>query len=70
MNSKRVWFEVRDEGMGFDPLKVPDPLAPENLERSSGRGLLLIRSYMTSIRFNKRGNCVRLCKERTRASAN
>jgi serine/threonine-protein kinase RsbW len=65
--SKRVLLEVRDEGMGFDPHKVPDPFAPENLERPSGRGLLLMRAYMTWVHFSRRGNCVRLCKERTEA---
>ena len=39
---ERVLIEVQDEGEGFDPREVPDPLASENLERSSGRGLHLI----------------------------
>jgi serine/threonine-protein kinase RsbW len=37
---------VRDEGPGFDPETLPDPLAPENLLKSSGRGIFLIRSFM------------------------
>ena len=37
---------MRDEGPGFDPTHVPDPLAPENLLKSSGRGIFLIRSFM------------------------
>ena len=37
---------VRDEGCGFDPEAVPDPLAAENLLKSSGRGIFLIRSFM------------------------
>jgi serine/threonine-protein kinase RsbW len=56
--------EVEDEGPGFDPDQVPDPLAPENLERASGRGLFLMRSYMTWVRHNERGNRVTLCKYR------
>jgi serine/threonine-protein kinase RsbW len=36
--------EIEDQGRGFDPGEVADPLAPENLERSSGRGLLLMRT--------------------------
>ncbi len=59
--------EVEDEGEGFDPRQVPDPLAPENLERSSGRGLFLRRAYMTWVRHNERGNAVTLCKYRTLA---
>jgi len=40
---------VRDEGCGFDPDCVPDPLAPENLLRSSGRGIFIIRSFMDEL---------------------
>jgi serine/threonine-protein kinase RsbW len=54
----RLWAEVEDEGPGFCPSKVPDPLAPENLEREGGRGILLIRKYMTHVSFNERGNCI------------
>jgi len=41
-----VSIRVRDEGPGFDPDDVPDPLAPENLLKGSGRGIFLIRSFM------------------------
>jgi serine/threonine-protein kinase RsbW len=41
-----IAIRVRDEGIGFDPEAVPDPLAPENLLKSSGRGIFLIRSFM------------------------
>jgi serine/threonine-protein kinase RsbW len=61
----RVLVQVCDEGAGFDPKAVADPLAPENLDRPSGRGLLLMRAYMTSVRFNRRGNRVTLCKRRS-----
>jgi serine/threonine-protein kinase RsbW len=60
-----VLAEVEDQGAGFDPDEVPDPLAPENLERASGRGLFLMRIYMTWVRHNERGNRVTLCKQRT-----
>ncbi len=43
---------VRDEGAGFAPSTVPDPLAPENLLKESGRGLFLIRAFMDEIRFH------------------
>jgi serine/threonine-protein kinase RsbW len=57
-------FEVRisDEGPGFDPDDVPDPTAPENLERPCGRGLLLMRYYMSEVTFHDRGNTIRMCK--------
>jgi serine/threonine-protein kinase RsbW len=60
-----VLVEVEDEGAGFDPRKVPDPCAPENLERPCGRGLLLMRSYTTWVRFNPRGNRVTLYERRS-----
>jgi serine/threonine-protein kinase RsbW len=65
VNPEFALVEVEDDGPGFDPAKVPDPLAPENLERPSGRGLFLIRKYMTWMRHNERGNCVTMCKHRT-----
>jgi serine/threonine-protein kinase RsbW len=64
LTSQRVLLEIEDEGNGFDPHQVPDPLAPENLERSGGRGLLLMRTYMNSVRYNRRGNRVTMCKRR------
>jgi serine/threonine-protein kinase RsbW len=41
-----IAIRVRDEGPGFDPATLPDPLAPENLLKSSGRGIFLIRNFM------------------------
>ena len=41
-----IQIRVRDEGPGFDPATLPDPLAPENLLKASGRGIFLIRSFM------------------------
>jgi serine/threonine-protein kinase RsbW len=43
---------VRDQGKGLDPAKIPDPLAPENLLKTSGRGIFLIRSFMDSVEIN------------------
>lgn len=60
-----VLVEVEDQGPGFDPAQVPDPLAAENLERGSGRGLFLMRSYMSLLSYNERGNRVSLCRRRT-----
>jgi serine/threonine-protein kinase RsbW len=57
---------VEDEGPGFDPRRVPDPTLPENLDRPGGRGLLLMRHYMTWVCFPKPGNRVLLAKRRSR----
>ena len=53
-------FEVEDEGSGFDPELVPDPIAGDNHKRISGRGLYLMRIYMSGVTYNQRGNCVTL----------
>jgi serine/threonine-protein kinase RsbW len=42
-------IRVRDEGAGFDPAEIADPLAPENLLKGSGRGIFLIRSFMDEV---------------------
>jgi anti-sigma regulatory factor (Ser/Thr protein kinase) len=57
--------EVEDEGLGFNPGAVPDPTLPENLHRRAGRGLFLMRHFMTWVYFSRRGNCVTLCKLRS-----
>jgi serine/threonine-protein kinase RsbW len=44
-------IRVRDEGPGFDPAGVPDPLHPDNLLKASGRGIFLIRSFMDELRL-------------------
>jgi serine/threonine-protein kinase RsbW len=46
-------FTVADQGKGLDPASLPDPLAPENLLRGSGRGIFLIRSFMDEVRFRQ-----------------
>jgi serine/threonine-protein kinase RsbW len=58
-------IEIEDEGEGFDPGDVPDPTADENLERPCGRGIHLMRAFMTSIEYLDRGNRVVLIKSRT-----
>jgi serine/threonine-protein kinase RsbW len=59
---ERFDIVITDEGPGFDPHDVPDPTAVENLERPCGRGLLLMRYYMSDVTYNARGNSVRLSK--------
>jgi serine/threonine-protein kinase RsbW len=53
---------VRDEGKGFDPEKIPNPLANENLLRESGRGIFLMRNMTDDVRFHisERGTTVEL----------
>ncbi|MFL6417374.1 MAG: ATP-binding protein [Bryobacteraceae bacterium] len=66
----RIVVTIRDEGSGFDPDSLPDPLAPENLMRQSGRGLLLSRTFVDELTVKSRpgtGTEVRLVKNRARA---
>ena len=53
-------IRIQDEGAGFDLDSVPDPTSPGYLEQPSGRGLMLMRHYMTEVTFNQRGNCVEM----------
>lgn len=64
VTAERFEVQVADEGPGFDPHEVPDPTAPENLERPCGRGLLLMRHYMTEVAYHDRGRAVRMSKVR------
>ena len=59
--------EIEDQGLGFNMGDVPDPTAEENLERPCGRGIMLIKSFMTSVEYNAKGNRVVLEKRRSSA---
>ena len=58
ISSRRCWIQVEDEGVGFDPVDVPDCTRDENLEKPSGRGLMLMRNFMSLIEYNDSGNLV------------
>lgn len=57
-----VVYTIRDEGQGFDPKSLPDPTDPANLDRITGRGLLLIRTFMDEVEHNARGNQITMRK--------
>ena len=67
MSHHLVHIEVEDEGPGFDPGDVPDPTLPENIELPNGRGIMLMRCFMSKVEYNESGNRVILEKERTPA---
>ncbi|HEX4632834.1 MAG TPA: ATP-binding protein [Gemmatimonadales bacterium] len=56
--SDGIRVTVTDAGEGFDPSSVPDPTAPETLEREDGRGLFVIRHLVDAVDFNAKGNAV------------
>ena len=67
--SRRVW--VADEGEGFDPAALPDPLASENLLRQSGRGVLMMQAFMDEFQICTRapqGTEVKMVKYVARTS--
>jgi serine/threonine-protein kinase RsbW len=63
LSSDRFWAKVCDEGEGYDPTKIPDCCEDDNLEAPGGRGLALIRAYMTSVEHSPCGRCVTMEKK-------
>lgn len=62
VSREEALFRIRDEGPGFDPASLPDPTDPANLERASGRGVMLMRTFMESVVYNDTGNEVTMVK--------
>jgi serine/threonine-protein kinase RsbW len=69
--SDSLIIRIADQGPGLDPDKVPDPLAPENILRGSGRGIFLIRAFMDEVNFRQLhpGTELTLIKHRTPAQS-
>ena len=62
VSNKKTEITVEDEGEGFARSCVPDPTAEENLEKCSGRGILLIEAYMNQVKWDRGGKRVRMVK--------
>lgn len=62
LSPKEASFTVEDEGEGFDVNAIPDPLDPENLFKTSGRGVLFIYNIMDEVKYNERGNRLTMVK--------
>jgi serine/threonine-protein kinase RsbW len=62
VDNDRAVFAVGDQGPGFRRSDIPDPTAEENLEKSSGRGILLIESYMHGVTFEDEGRRIRMTR--------
>ena len=65
LSDKEASFTVEDEGEGFDVNSIPDPLDPENLFKTSGRGVLFIYNIMDEVKYNERGNRLTMVKKNT-----
>ena len=66
VTDEKMEVTIVDQGEGFDPDDVPDPTADENLENPSGRGVMLIRTFMDEVEYTKNGCSVRMVKYRDR----
>lgn len=62
--TKETRFVIRDGGHGFNVKNLPDPTDPQNISKSSGRGVMLMHTFMDEVHFNERGNQVTLVKLR------
>ncbi len=62
LSSKEARFTIEDEGEGFNVSEIPDPRDPENLFKTSGRGVLLIYNIMDEVEYNERGNRLTMVK--------
>jgi serine/threonine-protein kinase RsbW len=57
---EKLIFETKDQGDGFNPDDVPDPLAEENLLKTSGRGVFLMEEYADSVEYSEGGTKLKL----------
>jgi len=69
VGDKDLEVVIEDKGPGFKPESVPDPTLDENLELPSGRGMVLIKAYMTEVRYEGRGNRLRMTYRRPAAKS-
>ncbi len=70
VQSDRFDIHIADDGAGYDPDQLPDPLADENLERPCGRGLFLMRHYMSEVTIHAPGNRLTMSKIRKKPHVN
>ncbi len=64
LSPERLYVRIRDEGTGFKLEEVPDCTCEENLDKASGRGIMLMRNFMTQVDYTDDGRCVTLEKLR------
>ena len=62
---EKVWIRVADQGQGFKPEEVPDCTAPDRIEACNGRGIMLMRNFMSSVDYSDAGRVVTMEKLRS-----
>ncbi len=65
LTEEKLSVTIEDEGDGFAPEDVPDPTEDDNIDKPSGRGLMLMRAFMNLIQYNERGNRLTMEKRRS-----
>jgi serine/threonine-protein kinase RsbW len=60
----KIWIKVSDQGQGFNPQNVPDCTDDDHIDSPNGRGIMLMRNFMTRVEYNKKGNVVEMEKLR------
>jgi len=58
VENRVLYFQIKDEGIGFDPENLPDPTDPENIEKPNGRGVFLMRRLADEVQFEEEGRVV------------
>jgi serine/threonine-protein kinase RsbW len=58
LGAEAIRLVITDEGPGFNPASVPEPIRPEQLDEANGRGLYLIRKLVDAVQFNEQGNSI------------
>ncbi len=68
-SSEKIWIKISDEGPGFDPESVPDCTDAEHIDVPHGRGIMLMRNFMSRVEYNDQGNVVTMEKVRETPAA-
>ena len=68
ITSEKAEIMIEDQGPGFVKSDVPDPTSDENLDKPSGRGILLIEAYMTSAQWSNKGRRIKMTRRNTAAA--
>lgn len=63
LSTDEIKIVIEDQGEGFKIEEVPDPTEDDNLEKPGGRGIMLIRSFMTEVGYNDKGNRLTVAKK-------